>query len=184
MTAQHRFDVLILGSGAAGLATALALPEHLSVALLSKGPLAAGATSWAQGGIAAVLDGDDHVDKHIQDTLTAGAGLCHPDIVRQVVEGGPEPLSGSPPGAWPSTRSKARTATLATTSPRKGATVIAALSTPPMPRGGPWRTASWPKRSAAPGSRCSRITSRWISSSGRSSTCRARAAWAPTSSIR
>ena len=58
MSAQHRFDVLILGSGAAGLATALALPEHLSVALLSKGPLAAGATSWAQGGIAAVLDGD------------------------------------------------------------------------------------------------------------------------------
>ncbi|MGB0318467.1 MAG: FAD-dependent oxidoreductase, partial [Pseudomonadales bacterium] len=50
MSAQHRFDVLILGSGAAGLATALALPEHLSVALLSKGPLAAGATSWAQGG--------------------------------------------------------------------------------------------------------------------------------------
>ena len=89
MSAQHRFDVLILGSGAAGLATALALPEHLSVALLSKGPLAAGATSWAQGGIAAVLDGDDHLDNHIQDTLAAGAGLCHPDIVRQVVEGGP-----------------------------------------------------------------------------------------------
>ena len=93
MSAQHRFDVLILGSGAAGLATALALPEHLSVALLSKGPLAAGATPWAQGGIAAVLDGDDHIDHHVQDTLAAGAGLCHPDIVRQVVEGGPAAIA-------------------------------------------------------------------------------------------
>lgn len=93
MSAHHRFDVLVLGSGAAGLATALALPTHLTIALLSKGPLAAGATSWAQGGIAAVLDQEDSLEHHIQDTLKAGAGLCHPGVVRQVVEGGPSAIA-------------------------------------------------------------------------------------------
>ncbi|HEY4135176.1 MAG TPA: L-aspartate oxidase [Alphaproteobacteria bacterium] len=83
------YDVLIIGSGAGGLGAALALPSHLSVAVVSKGRLAQGATNWAQGGIATVLGADDSFDLHVEDTLAAGAGLCHPDAVRFVVERAP-----------------------------------------------------------------------------------------------
>lgn len=85
----HRHDVLILGSGAAGLSLALRLTEHLSVAVVSKRELTEGSTLYAQGGISAVLDATDSVDFHVQDTLRAGAGLCDPRVVRRVVEHGP-----------------------------------------------------------------------------------------------
>ncbi|MEX0729980.1 MAG: L-aspartate oxidase [Aquisalimonadaceae bacterium] len=68
-------DVLIIGSGAAGLTLALRLPAHLRVAILSKGPLTEGSSLYAQGGISAVLGEDDSVDSHVADTLDAGAGL-------------------------------------------------------------------------------------------------------------
>lgn len=93
MPQRHRYDVLILGSGAAGLATALGVAGRARVAVLSKGPLPAGSTSWAQGGIAAVLDDDDDVEAHVQDTLEAGAGLCHEGAVRHTVEGGPAAIA-------------------------------------------------------------------------------------------
>lgn len=83
------FDVLIVGSGLAGLSTALHLADTLRVGILTKRRLADGASDWAQGGIAAVLAGDDSLDSHIEDTLVAGAGLCDPEITRQVVSGGP-----------------------------------------------------------------------------------------------
>ncbi|MEE4300932.1 MAG: FAD-dependent oxidoreductase, partial [Pseudomonadales bacterium] len=83
------FDVLIIGSGAAGLATALGLADRARVAVLSKDALDAGATNWAQGGIAAVLDEADDLEAHVADTLVAGAGLCHEDTVRYVVREGP-----------------------------------------------------------------------------------------------
>ena len=83
------YDVLIIGSGAGGLGAALALPPHLSVAVVSKGRLAQGATNGAQGGIASVLGADDSFDLHVEDTLVAGAGLCHADAVRFVVERAP-----------------------------------------------------------------------------------------------
>ena len=86
----HRHDVLILGSGAAGLSLALRLPEDISVAVVSKRELIEGSTVYAQGGISAVLDANDSVDSHVQDTLRAGAGLCEPRVVRRVVERGPE----------------------------------------------------------------------------------------------
>ncbi len=89
MAERFEFDVLIIGSGAAGLATALGLSEHARVAVLSKDALDAGSTNWAQGGIAAVLDEADDIEAHIADTLIAGAGLCHEDTVRYVVEEGP-----------------------------------------------------------------------------------------------
>ena len=89
MAERFDFDVLIIGSGAAGLATALGLSEHARVAVLSKDALDAGSTNWAQGGIAAVLDEADDVEAHITDTLVAGAGLCHEETVRYVVEEGP-----------------------------------------------------------------------------------------------
>jgi L-aspartate oxidase len=81
-------DVLLLGSGLAGMSAALHLADRMKVALVTKHELLDGASSWAQGGIAAVLDGSDSVEHHIQDTLVAGAGLCRPEAVRFVVERG------------------------------------------------------------------------------------------------
>ncbi|WP_317929380.1 L-aspartate oxidase [Halioxenophilus sp. WMMB6] len=86
MTNTFYHDVLIIGSGAAGLTAALHLPEECSVAIISKGQINDGSTWWAQGGIAAVLDDDDTVERHVKDTLSAGAGLCHEDSVRFTVE--------------------------------------------------------------------------------------------------
>ena len=85
MTQQRQYDVLVIGSGAAGLTLALHLASDLRVAVLSKGQLSEGSTFWAQGGVAAVLDDADTVDAHVQDTLIAGGGLCHEDAVRQIV---------------------------------------------------------------------------------------------------
>ncbi|MGB5494248.1 MAG: L-aspartate oxidase [Sedimenticolaceae bacterium] len=83
------FDVLIIGSGAAGLSLALRLPPGVSVGLVSKRELEEGNTLYAQGGISAVLGTHDSVDSHVQDTLDAGGGLCDEEIVRMVVEHGP-----------------------------------------------------------------------------------------------
>ena len=81
-----QFDVLIVGSGAAGLSLALQLPNSLSIGLLSKAGVHSGSTAWAQGGMAAVLHERDTVDSHVNDTLQAGAGLCHEEAVRFTVE--------------------------------------------------------------------------------------------------
>ncbi|WP_409420890.1 L-aspartate oxidase [Pseudaeromonas sp. ZJS20] len=78
---EHSCDVLIIGSGAAGLSLALRLADHARVMVLSKGPLSEGATYYAQGGIAAVFDETDSVESHVNDTLTAGAGLCDRPMV-------------------------------------------------------------------------------------------------------
>lgn len=86
----HQYDVLVIGSGASGLSVALQLAQGARVALLSKGPLQEGATLYAQGGISAVLDSCDSIESHVQDTLTAGAGLCDLEAVRYVVERGRE----------------------------------------------------------------------------------------------
>lgn len=83
------YDILVLGSGAAGLGFALEAPRGARIAVLSKGRLDQGATNFAQGGIAAVLGDDDSFDSHVQDTMAAGAGLCDPKTVRFVVERGP-----------------------------------------------------------------------------------------------
>src|SRR5882724_434501 len=90
MQQTHSYDVLIIGSGAAGLTLALRLPPSLRVGLVSKGPLTEGSTLYAQGGISAVLDEADSIQSHIEDTLNAGAGLSTPATVRYVVEQGPE----------------------------------------------------------------------------------------------
>ncbi len=93
MTNFSAFDILVIGSGAAGLTLALHLPEHLNIGLLSKGPLTLANTYYAQGGVAAVLDQEDSTEVHIQDTLNAGAGLCHEHSVRQIIENGPKAVS-------------------------------------------------------------------------------------------
>ena len=86
----RKLDVLIVGSGAAGLSLALRLPRSVSIGVIAKGPLTEGNTYYAQGGISAVLDKTDSIDSHIADTLDAGAGLCDEQTVRMVVERGPE----------------------------------------------------------------------------------------------
>ncbi|MDD5035024.1 MAG: L-aspartate oxidase [Methylococcaceae bacterium] len=88
MTASSFHDVLIIGSGAAGLSLALRLADHVRIAVLSKVALCEGSTLYAQGGISAVHDEQDSVNSHIQDTLAAGAGLCDPEAVRLVVSQG------------------------------------------------------------------------------------------------
>ena len=82
-------DVVILGSGAAGLSAALALRPVRDVVLITKDTLDAGSTSWAQGGLAAVLDPNDSIENHVQDTLEAGAGLCDEQAVRTLVSEAP-----------------------------------------------------------------------------------------------
>ncbi len=83
-----QFDVLIIGSGLAGFSTALKLAEHRKIAIITKKSLLEGASSRAQGGIAAVLAENDTTESHLQDTLTAGAGLCDLSTTRFVVEHG------------------------------------------------------------------------------------------------
>ncbi|MEY2928406.1 MAG: hypothetical protein RL367_2883, partial [Pseudomonadota bacterium] len=85
-------DILILGSGAAGLTAALQLAQTRKVMVLAKGSLSDGATSWAQGGIAAVLEPGDTFDSHIEDTMVAGAGLNNRETVEFVVENAPEAI--------------------------------------------------------------------------------------------
>jgi len=88
MTDRVEFDVLIIGSGAAGLGLALELPDHVRIGLLTKGAAEDSNTYFAQGGIAAVLDETDSTESHLQDTLKAGGGLCDEDAVRFIVEHG------------------------------------------------------------------------------------------------
>jgi len=85
MPISYQYDALIIGSGAAGLSLALRLADSCRIALISKGPLREGATLYAQGGISVVLDKEDSIQSHIEDTLAAGAGLCDPEIVQYTV---------------------------------------------------------------------------------------------------
>ena len=83
-------DFLVIGSGIAGLSFALQAAQHGSVAIVTKREVTESATNYAQGGIASVFSQDDTFDAHVEDTLVAGAGICHEDVVRMVVEEGPE----------------------------------------------------------------------------------------------
>lgn len=86
MKIDSNYDVLVIGSGAAGLTLALSLPTQYRIAVLSKEAMREGSTMYAQGGIAGVLDTQDSVDAHVKDTLDAGAGLCDEEVVRFTVE--------------------------------------------------------------------------------------------------
>jgi len=87
---EHISDILVMGSGLAGLGYALKVADFATVNLVTKRGLTDTSTTLAQGGIAAVLGPDDRFEYHIADTLTVGEGLCHPDIVELVVRQGPE----------------------------------------------------------------------------------------------
>ena len=90
---QHNFDILIIGSGLAGLTAALLLAPGRKVAVLTKRELSDGSSGWAQGGMAAVLGEGDSLDQHVSDTLIAGGGLCDLDATRAVVEGAPHAIA-------------------------------------------------------------------------------------------
>jgi L-aspartate oxidase len=87
-----RSDFLVLGSGIAGLSFALRAAEHGSVVIVTKKATAESATNYAQGGIAAVVAPEDSFESHVRDTLRAGAGLCNEEVVRLVVERGPDAI--------------------------------------------------------------------------------------------
>ena len=88
LNTTHHFDVIIVGSGGAGLSLALSLPDHFNIAVLAKSTLTDASTFYAQGGVAAVLDETDSIEQHIDDTMIAGAQLCEIEAVKQTVEGG------------------------------------------------------------------------------------------------
>jgi L-aspartate oxidase len=85
-------DFLVIGSGIAGLSFALQAANHGSVAIVTKRDISESATKYAQGGIASVFSAEDSFDAHIEDTMVAGAGICHEDVVRMVVEEGPQTI--------------------------------------------------------------------------------------------
>lgn len=87
----HRFtDVLVIGSGIAGVRAALEIDPRLRVVVVTKDQLELSNSAWAQGGIAGVLDPSDTVSNHVEDTLTAGAGLCDRQVVESIVHSAPE----------------------------------------------------------------------------------------------
>lgn len=91
-TWERDVDVVVLGSGAAGLSAALAVRPVRSVLVVTKDVLSAGATQWAQGGLAGVLHPSDTIDDHVRDTVEAGAGLCDDDVVRELVTEAPKSI--------------------------------------------------------------------------------------------
>jgi L-aspartate oxidase len=89
---ERDVDVVVLGSGAAGLSAALAVRPVRSVLVVTKDVLAAGSTAWAQGGLAGVLAPEDSLEDHVRDTIAAGAGLCDEAVVRELVGEAPKSI--------------------------------------------------------------------------------------------
>lgn len=89
---RKKYDFLIIGSGIAGLSFALKVASHGKVCIITKGKITESNTSYAQGGISAVTYVPDNFEKHIEDTMIAGAGLCNPEVVKRVVTEAPEQI--------------------------------------------------------------------------------------------
>src|SRR5438309_3090779 len=86
-------DILVIGAGIAGLRAALAIPNDIDVLVVTKDSIQQSSSAYAQGGIAGVLSPEDRFENHIEDTLTAGGGLCHRDIVEMVVREAPNQIA-------------------------------------------------------------------------------------------
>src|SRR5213596_3938412 len=89
----YEFDFIVLGSGVAGLTFALKVAPYGQVAIITKKNRAESNTNYAQGGIAAVTSKEDSFELHVRDTLQAGAGLCKEEVVRTIVQEGPERIA-------------------------------------------------------------------------------------------
>jgi L-aspartate oxidase len=94
MQDRQDFDVLVIGSGIAGLYYSLQVAQFGTVGIVTKKKAADSATNWAQGGIAAVTADEDSFESHARDTLSAGAGLCRESVVTRVIERGPAMIEG------------------------------------------------------------------------------------------
>ena len=92
MMNKYQFDVLIIGSGSAGLMSAIQLSDSLSVAVISKDQILEGSSFYAQGGISAVLDPEDNFNSHIADTLNTGFNLGNKESIRFMVEQAPSAI--------------------------------------------------------------------------------------------
>ena len=90
VNSNHQYDVVVIGAGLAGLAFSLSLESRLKVGIFCKGKGPGGASSWAQGGLAAVVTAEDSVENHVNDTLLAGRDLCDPVTVHNIVSQGPD----------------------------------------------------------------------------------------------
>src|SRR5213083_1175893 len=86
-------DILIIGAGIAGLRAALEIPKELDVLVVTKDQIQQSNSAFAQGGIAGVLSPEDRFENHIEDTLAAGGGLCHRDVVEMVVREAPQQIA-------------------------------------------------------------------------------------------
>jgi L-aspartate oxidase len=106
MSKQYNFDVVIVGSGAAGLSTALHLPTSTSVAILAKNNFEQYSSYFAQGGISAVLEPDDSVELHTEDTMIAGAGLCDEEVVSFTAAAGKQSIQWLSDLGMPFTRDR------------------------------------------------------------------------------
>jgi len=106
MSKQYNFDVIILGSGAAGLSLALHLPSSVSVAILAKNNLEQYSSYFAQGGISAVLEPDDSVEQHVEDTMIAGVGLCDEEVVAFTADAGKQAIQWLTDLGMPFTRDR------------------------------------------------------------------------------
>ncbi len=106
---EFKTDFLIIGTGIAGLSYALKVSQYGSVAIVTKKDKKESNTNYAQGGIAAVVDPSDSFESHIRDTITAGDGLCKPDVVKMVVNEGPERIKDLITWGVPFTKRKAGT---------------------------------------------------------------------------
>ena len=93
MSVRINTDVLIIGSGIAGLSVALSLSEKMNVLLVTKNTMSDCSTSWAQGGIAAVKSNKDSLSEHVNDTIINGHGICNNQVVQNIIEQGPDSIS-------------------------------------------------------------------------------------------
>src|SRR5271157_1621518 len=90
----HRFtDILVIGAGIAGLRAALEVPANLDVLVVTKDNIQQSNSAYAQGGIAGVMSPEDRFENHIEDTIAAGGGLCHRDIVEKVIREAPDQIN-------------------------------------------------------------------------------------------
>ena len=150
------FDVAIVGSGLAGLSVALHLADRRKVVVISKRSLRDGASDWAQGGIAAVLDAADSHEQHVTDTLVAGAGLCDESATRFIISHGREAIEWLVAQGVPFTRDEQAALGLHLT--REGGHSQRRISMRPMPPAMRYRSRLSRECASIRTSRCSNIT--------------------------